>query len=268
MPLSLPNCDSQPLAVRSHLAVVVCQLRYETNLLASTIETGLDFHRALGGRPGDYPKLESQEMRSAVIDVGPAGVRSGDGMPLRGWRLRSGDGLWIVSLMPDHASLETTAYTAWADDFRVRLETVLTAVSELLEPSIRERLGLRYINRFPSPPSGQMRDWASWIRPELLGPLTHGDLGQGVTSLQQQVDFDVDPEIGAVLRHGSVKDPDRDVVTGYLLDLDVFSAQPDRFDVATSLTLADRLNETALSLFQVSLTAGYLRHLQTGENVD
>jgi uncharacterized protein (TIGR04255 family) len=263
MPLDLPQANSEQLAV-SHLAVVVCQLRYETNLEISTIETGLAIHHRLGGKSGEYPNFEAQELRSAVINFSPAGVQSWDSIPTRGWRIRSDDGDWAISLMPDHIAIETSAYTQWANDLRGRLALLIDALVEVVKPSAQQRLGLRYVNRLPVPDSGDIRDWRQWIRPELLGPITHGDLAQGVTSLQQQVELDVGGGIGCLLRHGSLKEPDRPVFQGYLLDLDVYAAGAQLFRKDDVLELADRLNGAALAIFQACLTPEYLTELQEG----
>lgn len=268
MPLSpLPHPDPRQLGT-THLEVAVCQIRYEHEASVSDIGTGIELHDRLGGRAGDYPRIDAQELRTAVVEVGQGSASlTSDAGATKGWRLRSADGAWTVTLMPDHASLETTGYTTWQDDFRPRLERLLGAVSELVRPAACHRVGLRYVNRLPLPPSGNMRDWAEWIRPELLGPLTHPGLMEGITSVQQQVEIDVGDGIGCLLRHGALKDA-REVVAGYLLDLDVFSQVPHRFSAESTATLANDLNSTALALFQLSLTQQYVEKLRTGGDHD
>jgi len=265
MHLEFPATDPTPLK-GSHLAVAVCQVRHESHPDVSNVDFGLEVHEALGGRSGAYARLEPQELHTGLFEFGPGGFSSSDAGPSRGWRLRTRDGAWTVTLMPDHFSLETTAYTSWADDFRVRLQDALDALDKVVKPRARQRLGLRYINRLPLPESGQMHDWQEQVAPELLGVLNHSLLGPGVRTLQQQIELQVDDEIDCVFRHGTLKDANQLKTTGYLLDYDVFTQEPERFGVEKMLSMADRLNSAALAMFQTSLTPAYLATLRRSDN--
>src|SRR5260221_369012 len=59
MSLSLPEVDRRPLA-RAPLAVTALQLRYEQNLAVGDGDTGLLIHEQLGGRDGQYPRVEER----------------------------------------------------------------------------------------------------------------------------------------------------------------------------------------------------------------
>src|SRR3954453_15486492 len=116
------------------LAMVVCQVHYDTNLAVADATTARALHDALGGRTGSYPRV--QQIQSPAAGGG--------------WRFVADDERWAVAALPDRVSLETTSYENW-DHFRERLQAVLAAAAEQLEPAVEQRLGLRYINRLAQP---------------------------------------------------------------------------------------------------------------------
>src|SRR6266487_2489483 len=99
MPLHLPEVDHRPLA-RSPLAVVVFQVRFEENLAVAAGDTALQIHEQLGGPDGAYPRIESQQMLAAQLQIGPLGVTQvgPSNPPTRGIRMRSEDGTWTLSI--------------------------------------------------------------------------------------------------------------------------------------------------------------------------
>jgi uncharacterized protein (TIGR04255 family) len=64
-----------------------------------------------------------------------------------------------------------------------------------------------------------------------------------------------------VLRHGPIPDQASKSVS-YLLDLDASANGASPFKAAEVLDVAERLNRTALSLFQACVSPDYLRSLQ------
>jgi uncharacterized protein (TIGR04255 family) len=261
VPLSLPTPNDTKL-LRSPLAIVVCQVRYEQNLTVSDGGTALAVAKSLGGRDGPYPRLEAQQQFAAQVDlsnVGSPGISNT--IPTRGWKFSSSSGDWSAIIMPDHAALETNAYTTWTKDFLPRVTALIEAVAEHVSPQIEERLGLRYVNRLPRPDEDSMR-WSGIVVDELLGPAADNFWAEGIESLQQQLQLDLGPELSCILRHGIVPNangqPD-----GYLLDYDVFRQYPQPFDLNSIIQALGEMNRAALSLFQASLTKQYLDSLRT-----
>jgi hypothetical protein len=82
-----------------------------------------------------------------------------------------------------------------------------------------------------------------------------------VRQAQQQVEVTLDGRHGALLRHGPIHDQSSKSVN-YLLDLDVFAHAASPFNPAEVVDAAERLNRTALSLFQACVSAAYLKSLQ------
>jgi uncharacterized protein (TIGR04255 family) len=263
--MDLPEPDRTVLQA-SPLAVVVCQVRYDQKPSVSQGKSALAIHDDLGGARGPYPKLEPVNFITAQLQMGIPGIPTSPAVqvPARGWRMTSEDGSWIVSVMPDHFSIETTAYTEWGKDFRERLTELAGLLARHVEPSIEERLGLRYVDRITHV-GGNGLDWPMYITPELLGPLQHPVLGPAISSAQQQLDLEVDDVVRCTLRHGLFHDPESRGEASYLLDFDVYRQHPQRFDPAAIVEAADRMNSVSLSLFQLSITDQLLDLYRKGE---
>jgi uncharacterized protein (TIGR04255 family) len=266
MPMTLPVLDDRPLG-RSPLAVVVFQVRFEQNLSVGAGDTGLRVHDQLGGPDGRYVRVEPVQIMSSAVQVGPLGLSQvpSSNMPSRGFRMSNEDGTLILSLMPDFVSIDNTAYGAWKDDFRVRVGELLEAVAEHVNPRVEERVGLRYVNRILEPEISVPADFRGIIADGLLGATADEFWSPGVTGSQQQLEIDVSDGIRCVLRHGTLPRSTGIGLDGYLLDIDVFRAQPRRFNVKAIIETCDKLNEAATAIFQGSLTASYLDRLREAE---
>jgi uncharacterized protein (TIGR04255 family) len=262
MTLTLPAPDTTHLA-RSPLEVVVAQVRHEKRLVASESSTARAVHEALGGSSGPYPFID-EVSAVALFNVVVAGANApaaSTESQLTGWRLRDAEGAWVVTLMPDHFALETTRYTTWDAEFAPRLQAVVAAVSTHIEPAFEQRLGLRYVDRITDPAVHEISGWRRYIRPEVLGVISHPELGDAVVGAQQQVLFDLGEGIAGALRHGPVRDPEGKGFP-YLLDYDVFRQGGRTFDPDTVRTTFESFNTMALQLFHATVTSDLLSYLR------
>jgi len=266
MPLNLLAFDHQPLA-RSPLQVVVFQVRFEQNLAVEAGDTLLRIHDALRGPDGPYPRIETQQMVTAQMQIGAQGTTQfpSAAQAVRVLRMRSDDGTWTVSIMPDFVSLETTAYTTWAGDCKERVKEILDAISEHVKPRVEERVGLRYVNRIVEPEVATPGDFQGMISDGLLGAAGDEFWTPGVTGIQQQIEIHVSAETQCILRHGTIPRNTGFGVEGYLLDIDTYRQQPRRFNVDAIVSTSDQLNDAATALFQHSLTSSYLESLRESE---
>lgn len=259
--LDLPEPDRSRLA-RSPLELVVCQVRHERRLVVGEGTTALAVHEALGGAGGPYPTID--EVSGAELNVV---MGAGIGAPnvsetkMSGWRLTSADGAWVITLMPDNFSLETSAYTTWADDFAPRLEALIAAVAEHVRPTFEQRIGLRYVDRINELGLTELAAWQPYLRPELLGLALHPRLGPGVRTYQQQVVIEIADGVIAGLRHGPVGEPDRDIVD-YQLDYDIFRQGGRPFEASAVRDAAAQFNIYALQLFQATVSDALLEELR------
>jgi len=259
--LDLPEPDRSRLA-RSPLELVVCQIRHERRLVVGEGATALAVHEALGGAGGAYPSIDEvsgAELNLVMgIGIGAPNVRE---TKTSGWRLTSADGAWVITLMPDNFSLETSAYTTWADDFAPRLGALIDAVTERIQPTFEQRIGLRYVDRIKELGLTELAAWRPYLRPELLGLALHPQLGPGVRNYQHQVVIELGDGVIAGLRHGPVVEPGRDVVD-YQLDYDIFRQGGRAFDAAAIMDAAAQFNIYALQLFQASISDELLEELR------
>lgn len=263
MSLNLPAWDRGNLS-KSPLALAVCQVRYDEVIGVTDSRIILDIHKALGGKQGLYPKVERVQEASVEIQLGHGGVvaPSASTPSPPGWRLSSQDERWTVAVMPSYVALETTRYTTWSDDFKVRLADVLDAVQRYISPSTEQRLGLRYVDRITEPIVKSADGWKEFIAPELLGPILHSQLGPAVLASQQQIDLDVGDGIRCSLRHGSFPDKARDGALTYLIDFDIYREGISLFDIEDIKVTADAFNKLNVRLFQQTVTPKLLEKLK------
>lgn len=174
-----------------------------------------------------------------------------------GWVLSNESRTLTVSLFPDLAFVQTTAYTRYGQSLRPSLQGVLDGLLEVFAPGLVQRVGLRYVNRLTNRNARAAADWEGSIAPAFLGVLADGLLGARVQSTQQQVEVALEAGVGALVRHGAFADHAVGGSYSYLVDLDVFRQVTDVFDPEAVLAVARRLNRTALPLFQHVVHADY-----------
>jgi uncharacterized protein (TIGR04255 family) len=257
--VDLPEPDTTRLE-RSPLELVVCQIRHERRLVVADGATALIVHEALGGADGPYPSIDeiSGAELNVVMGIGVPDVRE---TKTSGWRLMSADGAWVITLMSDNFSLETSAYTTWSEDFAPRLGALIDAVEEHVKPTLEQRIGLRYVDRINELGLTELAAWTSYLRPELLGLVGHPQLGPGVRTYQEHVVIELADGVTAGLRHGPVIDPGRETVD-YQLDYDIFRQRGRPFDASAIKAAAAEFNTYALQLFQATISDALLEELR------
>jgi uncharacterized protein (TIGR04255 family) len=226
----------------------------------------LEIHMALGGSAGRYPRSEQATEQATNIQVAPGLLPTATQTQRKGWRLRSSDGAWTISLMPEFFSLETTAYTTWSEDFHPRLAELLDAVTRSVDPATQQRIGLRYVDRIVDPAVRAPQEWEGYIAPEFLGPLLHPRIGPAALATQQQIDIEVGDEVRSSIRHGYFADPTRANALTYLLDFDVYRETISAFDPEDIVGVLDAFNLLSLQLFQQAVTMRLLEHLGRSES--
>ena len=253
-----PNTDHLP---HSPLELVVCQLRFDQQAQVSDSTVALAIHGELGGADGPYAQLEQIEGQQLTISGGLGVEPHTEMRSSSGWRLASEGGDWVITLMPDHVGLETTKFTTWEADFLPRLEALIDAAALHLEPVIEQRIGLRYVDRIEELGVDSIAAWCDYIAPQLLGPITHPELGPAVTAMGQQAVLRLDDQLRAAIRSGPITDRE-DGRVDYLLDYDIFRQGGRPFDAADVIATAAKLNTWAHQLFELSITDKLLDFLR------
>ena len=258
----LPPAD-RTLLIRAPLELAIAEVRFVSSTDDLPAEVGLQIRRRLDDLGYRFARLErAQEGRVSIEMNQSAAPASRLEQVATGWQLHSADGGSQVTLMPGAVVLQTNKYERWSVSLRPVLQALLTVTEEVNSPSLVNRIGLRYVDRFVEKASRSAADWVGRIDDTLLGPTEHPVFGGFVRSAQQQVELSLGDAHGALLRHGPFVDAAEAGAISYLLDIDVFDLEPTVFDVQDLLERAEILNRTAASLFQTSLTQDYLRSLQ------
>jgi len=168
-----------------------------------------------------------------------------------GWEYRRSDDQAVMFWPTSIAVQAGRGYERWSTSLKPPLSAALGAVQALLGPAMVQRTGVRYINRLPHRTDSEAA-WEGRIDPSLLGPMHHPVLGSSIRGAQQQLDLDLGAGYGASIRHGI--QPSDNLASDYLLDIDVFDLTTAAFAIESILFIAQRLNRTAMAIFQQCVT--------------
>jgi uncharacterized protein (TIGR04255 family) len=258
----LPPADAAMLA-KAPLEVAIIEVRFTAAVAEVSPTDAASLRDALAEGTGrDYPAIQPAFQQQVQIDFGAQGV-SRVNEQAKGWQIAAANGASIITLMPDVVIMQISEYERWSTSMKAPLSILLESLERLLEPSLVHRIGLRYIDRFQDRACDSVSAWQGKIDDGLLGPVLNKVFGDMVRGAQQQIEIKLDDHHGALLRHGPICDEGSKSVQ-YLLDTDVFRHSTFEFDVTEVLYSAERLNRTALSLFQAAMTDDYLRQLRDG----
>jgi len=254
-PLTEPSPPRVPLT-NAPLVRVIAQVRFPEVASIENQEFIAPFKEAI---QHEYPVLRVEQGGSVVL--GPEGVVNA--RPNSAWRFQEVDGAWNVVLAPGFLAVETKKYTN-RDDFLRRLDMVLLALGEHVAPPVVDRVGVRYIDRVSGP---NLDDIESLIRPQVAGVL-----GTNLASLVEHAItehvFRLPDEIGRITARWGLLPPQATVdpaaidaldERSWLLDLDAFRADTQRFDAEGAGRQARRLSEHIYGFFRWVVTDEFLR---------
>jgi uncharacterized protein (TIGR04255 family) len=256
----LPSADKTLLA-NAPLEVAIIEVKFTSPAAEVAVEVAARIRDSLAEVVTiDFPTIQPATQRAMQINFNAEGA-SWSGDQVTGWQVASSDGQHSATIFPGSVVWQVGDYKRWSLSMRAPLEVLLSAVATDLAPSLVQRIGLRYVDRFVDPSCKSLGDWVGKVDTTVLGPLGNPVFGGMVRGAQQQIELALDGRHGALLRHGPIPDQASKTVN-YLLDLDVFSHGASAFVVADVVATAERLNRTALSLFQACVSADYLKSLQ------
>lgn len=255
----LPVADPT-LLQNAPLEVAIVDVRFAgVEAISSDVATAV--REALNEATGmQFPHIKPAQQRMVQIELGPDGSQLSNKEGLTGWQVLAADGSFMLTVMPDNVIMQTTNYNRWSDSIGQPLSAVLEILAKTIKPTLRTRVGLRYVDRFRDQAASEPEAWRGRLRDEILGPLGSEVFGGRIRGAQQQLELFIDDNHRSILRHGFTTEEDQSV--GYLLDIDVFNELSIPFDVDDIVANAVQLNRTALSLFQSCLNTDYLRSLQ------
>jgi uncharacterized protein (TIGR04255 family) len=206
-----------------------------------------------------YPVLRPEQVQG--IALGPHGVAPGPRQTA--WRFSDVHGGWRVSVTPEFVAIETTSYTS-RDDFLKRLRFVLDAFAEHVEPSLVQRLGVRYIDRVTG---DALADISKLVRREVLGIVATPPSEHARHSLTETL-FDLPESKVQLLARWATVPADATVdptaiepidEPSWVLDIDMFSNEEHPFDPEKIVNVAQRYSERLYTFFRWVVTEGFLR---------
>jgi uncharacterized protein (TIGR04255 family) len=259
-PLNGPPPAEIPLP-RAPLTRVIAQVRFPQILAIHKPDSVAVFQEAIRAT---YPILSEDRIHQMVMaPAGPPDIR--DGLI---WRFSEGEKRqWRASLSVDFIALETSAYIS-RRDFLERLRVILVAVERAFKPAEAQRLGLRYIDRLTDEAVGRIEEL---IRPKILGilqPNKEPPLNLGGSVLHLLTEAQLLAEEGRIqARWGSLPanttyDPaalEPISKASWVLDLDMFTPEPQRFANNELLATATRFSERIYSVFREMVTDEFLK---------
>jgi uncharacterized protein (TIGR04255 family) len=184
----------QPVLEHSPLKVVICQMRYPRQIGLGEADVR-PVQRALAS---EYPTARIG--RAAELIVTPAGVTPAGEEPV--FQFVSADEGWTVTVGAESLSLETTAYIDFTD-FLQRWHTIVSAVTEVLDLTRQERIGLRYVNEMPCAAPLTEADIRRMVRQDLVGPLGATARTERLMSSSNELRFLQERGV-CTMRHGLV----------------------------------------------------------------
>lgn len=235
------------------LVRVIAQLRFPEVLSIEQREFVAPFQEAIRSR---YPVLR-QEQAQGIL-VGPGGIATAKQQVA--WRFSDQEGRWRVSLAPNFIALETTKYTNRKEFFE-RLRGVTEALGEHVEPAQIDRIGIRYIDRITG---DAVEEISRLVRAEVRGIVGTSSASHVLHALSESL-FDLgDARVLArwgCLPPGATFDPSAfEPVSekSWILDLDMFSAQPTPFDVDDVVAASRQFAERIYTIFRWAVTNDFL----------
>jgi len=259
---------NRTLLVRQPLELAIAEIRFSASTFEVTADIGLRFREKLAELGVATARIEPMHQQRVSVNV-QAGVPPTPQVEAgtQGWLLVSADNAYQITVMPGAVVFQTVKYQRWSVTFRPRLEAIFKTIQELLEPVFVSRIGLRYVDRFVDQWATTPEIWVGRLNEHFLGPICEPRIGGMVKGAQQQVELQLGEAQGALLRHGPFVDAANGGALSYLLDIDVFDSEPNRFDPSELIERAEVLNRTAASLFQIVIAPEYLTELQADQAV-
>jgi uncharacterized protein (TIGR04255 family) len=263
----LPPAD-RTLLVTPPLELAIAEVRFATSTPGGAMapDVGLSVLNRLSELGVEFARIEPLQQNRLTLNL-QAGIAPTPQVETgtNGWTLASADGSFQATVLPESVVFQTSKYERWSVALEPRLRGLYTAVGELVQPVVVNRIGLRYVNRFVDRNASNPLFWRDRLNRNFLGPISDERLGHLVKSAQQQIELNLGPAQGALLRYGPFVDAGAQGAISFLLDIDVFDATPIRFDPEEMVTRIEVLNRTAASLFQCVLEPSFLKALQIDE---
>jgi uncharacterized protein (TIGR04255 family) len=153
----LPPADRTLLA-SAPVEVAICEVRFTSAQSGVPVETAERVRDALAKTLDvDLPNIQPATQGTLQINFSGGGS-SWSSDQAKGWQVSSADGHHSATVFPTSVIWQVGVYKRWSLSMRAPLEVLLGAVATDLLPSLVQRVGLRYVNRFVDPACKTMGD--------------------------------------------------------------------------------------------------------------
>jgi uncharacterized protein (TIGR04255 family) len=254
VPLGGIPAATREVLVSPEIELAVAEVRFTSSFSQVPEEFAPKF-RALASQVGlSLAKIEPMAEHTFNVEFSPNTSRAQVEEGAKGWRFGTANGDLTITVLPSVLVVQTNRYRRWSESLAPALNLAVSAVSSLLRPTLRQRIGLRYVNRLTSPGAESVAAWSSFIDESLIGPFAHPVFGPRLIGAQQLLEIALEESSGAVVRHGPFRDEALGGSYSYLVDLDVFDVSSEVFSEQEIVGRLQRMNRTALALFQQCVT--------------
>lgn len=240
---------------RAPLELVVAQVRFPLIASIGNADFIGPFQEAIRSQ---YPVLRAEETREFAFAQSQL-------LPSKEttlWRFHDVADFWRVTLAPTFLALETRKYSD-RSDFISRFHFLSSAVAAHFSPTVRDRLGIRYLDRIVSP---ELEDLPLLVRTEVLGvlgtqfgfsahhavsdsvfnlPMENGRLRSRWGTLPQGVT--IDPASILPVEHAS-----------WILDIDAFIPEQGQFEPESLRRDLLALAERSYAFFRWAISPDFL----------
>lgn len=221
---------------RNFLRQAVCELRFPTLMELGGARPPTSFVAAIRK---EYPNLE-------LANEVTLGIGGGSTTPNHAHIFRSAKHTWNVSLKQSSFSIETTAYTGYAQ-MKERALRVIEAASKIIDSDFFTRVAIRYINvldKDDDPTDG-------WVNSDLVNPIRSGQF-TGIHEYAGKIQLTAD-DGGCLLQHGirlRKLNGESRASSEYLLDIDTYRNEVNVGDAEAAL---DAVHIQAFNMFDWAL---------------
>lgn len=218
---------------------------------------------------GQFPVIERDVAQSIDVSLDGGGVASSLTEEVI-WRMFDPRREWRLSLAPSALTLETMRYTS-RTEFLDRLQFLIDALADTIQPSLATRVGFRYVNRIDS--QVDVDDLGNLVEPELLG-LSSAALRNGVQMAVSQAQCQTAEGLllarWGLLPAGATHDPDMAPPSGvqsWFLDINSFTTSglpEDGFIAGPLIAKINTMADRAYAFFRWSVKGRFLERYKEG----
>lgn len=240
------------------IELAVAEVRYRSEASLISQAAGLDFRQALRDCGLDMDGFEPMATQEVNFEMTPAGGHASARTADQGWVCRDTRTGLVITLMPGSLAVQTRVYRRWSETMQLPVATALNALRDLRAPTLRTRVGLRYVNRFVDYAARVPAAWSTRFDNGLLGPLVAGPVTGLVRGSQQQLELAWPDGLGGLMRHGVFADAAANHSYSYLIDIDLFDGSTEPFDAEECMERITMLNRRSAELFRSLLSNQHL----------